>query len=433
MTAAASTTGTTANPNAGTTIGTTGAPWRATVTPWGAVQPWDGTAVLDWMIGADDRWHVPAREASVRQRRVDGTPVVETAVRVPSGDAVQRVYAVPGSCVVEVENRSPLPFAVAFTRADLGSRRPPVDVPVTGIDLPPGAVTFGVPHQQSLVVTLAFERPAAGALPDAVPPADAVVRGWASHAERGSRVVLPDDPLVEALVGARCAVLLDPLGPDGQWAERLFRAAEWCRLGERPDTVLDAVVESAYRLNRSVRRDRVVHPSVVRALRAAGDTLALAGEERAARDVDAMAERCAAVASGPLVPVLEPRVVTALPPGACSDAVRSALLHDTGEAIELLPGLPSTWVGQGIEVHGLRTRWGRASWAVRWHGARPALLWDLDGLPAGTTVRCPGLDASWSRAGEARGEALLAAPAGTVGTQGSPTRSATDEEPPSFS
>ena len=48
---------------------------------------------LDWWIGAEDRWHVPAREAAVRQALVGNSPVVETRLRVPSGDAVQRAYA----------------------------------------------------------------------------------------------------------------------------------------------------------------------------------------------------------------------------------------------------------------------------------------------------------------------------------------------------
>ncbi|MGE3620304.1 MAG: hypothetical protein AB7L84_07570, partial [Acidimicrobiia bacterium] len=34
---------------------------------------------LDWWSGAEDRWHVPAREAGgVRQSRLDATPVGET-------------------------------------------------------------------------------------------------------------------------------------------------------------------------------------------------------------------------------------------------------------------------------------------------------------------------------------------------------------------
>jgi len=77
---------------------------------------------LDWWIGAEDRWHLPALEVAVRQALVGSAPVVETLVRVPGGDAVQRVYGIRGEkhaggdeyVVVEVENRSKAPFAVVW-------------------------------------------------------------------------------------------------------------------------------------------------------------------------------------------------------------------------------------------------------------------------------------------------------------------------------
>ena len=39
--------------------------------------------------------------------------------------------------------------------------------------------------------------------------------------------------------------------------------------------------------------------------------------------------------------------------------------------------LPDAWLGQGIEVHDAPTHHGVLSFAVRWHGDRPALLWEL--------------------------------------------------------
>jgi hypothetical protein len=100
-----------------TAVGVVASPWRAIVDPRGLVTPWFDGWSLDWWIGADDRWHFPSREPAVRQSLVNATPVVETAMRIPSGDAVQRVYAVGGEeelAVVEVTNRSPVPVAVAF-------------------------------------------------------------------------------------------------------------------------------------------------------------------------------------------------------------------------------------------------------------------------------------------------------------------------------
>src|SRR5437660_3726360 len=100
-----------------TMVGNVGSPWEPIVDPRGLVTPWFDGWSLDWWIGADDRWHFPSREVGVRQRLVGAVPVVETAMSVPGGDAVHRVYAVQGDdelAVVEVENRSRLPFVVAF-------------------------------------------------------------------------------------------------------------------------------------------------------------------------------------------------------------------------------------------------------------------------------------------------------------------------------
>jgi len=101
-----------------TAVGNIGGRHEAIVDPRGLVTPWFDGWSLDWWIGADDRWHLPSREVAVRQRLIDDMPVVETAMRVPGGDAVHRVFGVQGGehglVVVEIENRSRLPFAVAL-------------------------------------------------------------------------------------------------------------------------------------------------------------------------------------------------------------------------------------------------------------------------------------------------------------------------------
>ena len=100
-----------------TMVGNVGSPWEAIVDGRGLVTPWFDGWSLDWWVGADDRWHFPSREVGVRQRLVNAAPVVETAMSVPGGDVVERVYAVQADdelVVVEIENRSRVPVALAL-------------------------------------------------------------------------------------------------------------------------------------------------------------------------------------------------------------------------------------------------------------------------------------------------------------------------------
>ncbi len=71
---------------------------------------------------------------------------------------------------------------------------------------------------------------------------------------------------------------------------------------------------------------------------------------------------------------------------------------------------PAAWLGQPVEVHDVPTRIGTVSWAVRWHGERPALLWDVvphDSGGEAPRVTAPGLDPAFT-ATQWRGETLLA-------------------------
>ena len=58
------------------------------------------------------------------------------------------------------------------------------------------------------------------------------------------------------------------------------------------------------------------------------------------------------------------------------------------------------------------TAFGRFSYSVRWHGERPAILWELEphagAVPPAPSPR-PGLDPAWSATGST-GEALLVVP-----------------------
>ena len=100
-------------------VGTVSSPLATPVDEAGMVSL-DGWS-LDWWIGADDRWHLPAGEIGVRQQLVQDSPVVETLVRIPGGDAVHRTYGIRSPrpvgdewVVAEVHNPTPVPFAVAL-------------------------------------------------------------------------------------------------------------------------------------------------------------------------------------------------------------------------------------------------------------------------------------------------------------------------------
>ena len=80
------------------------------------------------------------------------------------------------------------------------------------------------------------------------------------------------------------------------------------------------------------------------------------------------------------------------------------------DGCQLLPlGLPDDWLGANFEVHDLPAgEGGRASFALRWHGERPAVLWEST-----APLTAPVLAPTWSTAaGAERGEALWPAPSG---------------------
>ncbi|MEO6629006.1 MAG: hypothetical protein ABIP03_10615, partial [Aquihabitans sp.] len=89
-------------------------------------------------------------------------------------------------------------------------------------------------------------------------------------------------------------------------------------------------------------------------------------------------------------------------------AARAVLFAERSDGVAILPVHPDGWYGAGIEVHDAPTEWGRLSYAIRWHGIRPALLWEFAphrGVGP-VHVTAPGLDPSWSTT-EERGDALL--------------------------
>jgi len=412
-----------------TRVGVLGSPHQAVVDQYGTVTP-DGSAwQLDWWIGADDRWHVPTREAAVRQKLVGAAPVVETSLRVPGGDAVHRAWGVGGPVglvTVEIENASPAPFVAALVIGpaeegrvrSVATRGPWVTVngrPAMRTPRPasrwaaeaPGetfdvveagqaqeraftgvggrrrrlevALLHPVAHRTRLRCALAAGAPGRSVPVDAVdlsllPDAEEAAAGWDAQLRRGMRVVVPDARLQRAIDAGRTALLLTgdarrrPTTEDvvalEDWGFDAEAATAWRRLGMRA---------------RSRASRRAPDPTPWRTVRARA----------------AAASPTFTWPDGP-APLL--RAVHDLLVGAGDD-----------DSVDLLVELPVEWRGQGVEVHDAPTRAGRVSYAVRWHGARPALLWECE---RPIRLGAPGLDPTWSTR-EARGEALLAAPTGS--------------------
>jgi hypothetical protein len=364
--------------------GVLGGTWRADVTSWGAVVPWDGSPPLDWHVAADDRWHSPAQEPAVRQMRIDGTPVFETRLRVPGGDAVHRVWSVAdagGWTLVEVANDSPLPFACAFTRSDVVTNRPPADVRTDGIELPAGSPVLPVGHRTAVTVALPHSQADQTGIPNSLASVDAVSRGWLAVVGRASRFVLPDQRWVVSVVAGRCDLLLagppcraeDPVG-------YLLAAGELVRLGELDgDAAAHLAGDVAVAAQQAAR---VVGWDSDAALDAAILVLARAGERRAVDDV-------ARIAAGR---------VTSRPPSVPVDGIRAVAATERrlARGAVLFPdGIPTAWHGAEIEAHGLVAGPDTSlSFAVRWHGERPALLWQIEGVPV--ELRAPAVDPDWS-------------------------------------
>lgn len=98
---------------------------------------------------------------------------------------------------------------------------------------------------------------------------------------------------------------------------------------------------------------------------------------------------------------------------ALAIGLRAMAVRDERDGVDLAPGFSPDWAGRSVDVRDLPTASGRLSYSVRWHGERPALLWEMpeDGPAVGIT--CNTIDPTFSST-DRSGEALLAAP-NTVG------------------
>ena len=382
-------------------IGNRGASWRATVTDIGTIIPADGSAEIAWHVAGDDRWYSPANEPTLRQKWYAGFPVCETRIRVGNGDVVQRVYSVAdlgGMTIIEFENESTLPIAVAVTRSDLFTTRAPADNPPVGIDLPASSIVIPIGHKSTARVALAHSNPTSGRLPDDTPNHQQVVRGWEAACDVASRITMPDHSVVAGIARVRSELLLG-VGVTEDAAIELVRLAETHR-----DSIVE-VVEAVQRRVKAEKRSRVLRWDTPHLMASAARACVLLDDDVAAGDIGStwlrMADRDVQE-----IPIEIPTGVQAI---AWAESLLAQGSASGGQCVLLPHGIPETWWGSAFEAHGLiADPYRTISFAVRWHGPRPAVLWEVDG-PAGLVLSAGQTDSEWHTA-DASGEALLAAP-----------------------
>ena len=434
-------------PVVGTRVGIDGG-FCAVVDGSATVHLLDRPVRVGWWLGADDRWYDPSPERAVRQTRPGPAPVLETRLRVAGGDILATTWAAIGdgpAVVVELANETPVPVAVAITvdgdirnlavegrrlvadgvvacaadrdagrfalvdgSADLwsvvtgGGAVEAVPEPVSSRNGDAaGALIVPLLHRQSLRFVVQ------GGDPSLFPGPDRIAAGWATRLEQATRVELPDEALSASVSTGLIDLLLAQPTPDvavqlAAWGllrdavDRIaahhrddpagwLRAAATCwDLHRRPEPFAGLPLEALVAAGTAAASE----PGAVGRL---AGLFAARGDARASADAEAL--------SGPVVD----------PDGPMWDLARR-LAAPQGDGLALLGEVPSSWYGQPVEVHGLPTTHGTLSYGVRWHGERPALLWELephDDAPLRLTV--PGLDPDFSSI-QPTGEALLTAP-----------------------
>ena len=407
------------NPVVGYPTGVLGHDWRALVTPSGDVVDADGTALLRWFVAADDRWHRPADEVAVRQSNVAGSAVVETRLRVPGGDVVQTIWSAiasngRGYTVVEFANESSMPVAIAIAGDDVLTPRPVAPGEAPGLEPDEPVRVLPVAHRTNISVLIAHDVRGAE-WPSSWPTADEVAAGWLAIATRGGRVSVPEvidgRPVDEIVMAARCrAALEDPELIDDP-IERLLSIDERRRMNLHDDDLEPMVVASVEQVIAGLRKGsgdesatRLALTSANRLLqsdaRAAADLVAAVARlknDRAATFPEAWGE---VQAPGPLVD--SGRRLSA-------DLIDRVVRWTAPNTVTLMPdGLPRRWWGNSCEVFDVPAGPDhRISFAIRWHGERPAVLWEVVG-PPGLALRS-GADEKWATI-DASGEALWAAP-----------------------
>jgi hypothetical protein len=306
-----------------------------------------GSRRVGWRVRSGNDWLAPGedeRPGALWQSRPHPAPVVHTSLRIAGGSAIERVYAVGhgDESIVVIEVENDSPEAIAVGFV--------VDDGGTRVD-----------GESVLSLT---RRP--GAVED----------------DYGLVFPVPHRTKVRVALAARAGVDVSGLAD----ADAVGRA--WDRILDRGmRTELPEPLQSEVD---AARADLLLAPPSAEAFVA----------------LEAWGFDDEAIEMWAHLPMRARRAAKRRASAGVLGETHAALVRETADAIELLPGYRVAWLGQPIAAHDIPLRGGPCSFAVRWHGARPALLWDV---PSGLTVRVAALDPAWSST-ESVGETLLAEP-----------------------
>jgi hypothetical protein len=207
---------------------------------------------------------------------------------------------------------------------------------------------------------------------------------------------VPDESLAQRVVRERCQLMLDgPADTAAHPVEFLLGVSQLVRMGSVADEWIPEVAEAVAAL--VTVRD---HPLLGAAIDAAEHVCVAAGERRAVRD---LAKVRHSLSPGTSVP---PRIADGV-------GLLVWLERTIATGADLFPaGIPADWLGTNFEVYGVPTGPSSSvSFALRWHGERPAVLWECTGEPFTLTASLVAPD--WSSA-ERTGETLWPMPPGAV-------------------
>lgn len=324
-------------------------------------------------------------------------------------------------------------------------------------------VVIPLPHTATIRIVVPLVDPVefvAGAplAERAVPAADDINRGWTRHLERGVRMSVGGDQaadIVDALAPLQRTLLshgppetdtwewfvaLCELGfiddanrslgelTDEMPAQTVFALGRWAELGgdlAQAEELVEPLARSAWTLRRTQ------HPVIVPMGWSVG---MLAGAVRCAQAIDQpdVADELAALTEidarpAPLATVADIRAELAAASLTWSwtdghhsshgahvlRCARHLMVDESSVSVDLIPTLPVAWRGEALEAHNMPIAAGSLSWGLRWHGPRPALLWELDRRSeARFEIRVPSVSSEWSSLDDS-GETLLPDPGWT--------------------